>query len=114
MAYLREGSTRKPETWVYRDRSGLPYHFSCDTATNGHSPGPSESKWALRASSRRSDGSRHRPVANCDATQGTVVTNPNGSITITPSGNTDFTEGTFDNGKEGRKIEPGTGNARTE
>ncbi len=28
MAYLREGSTREPETWVYRDRPGLPYHFT--------------------------------------------------------------------------------------
>jgi GWxTD domain-containing protein len=28
MAYLREGSTREPETWVYRDRLGLPYHFT--------------------------------------------------------------------------------------
>ena len=26
MAYLREGSTREPESWVYRDRPGLPYH----------------------------------------------------------------------------------------
>jgi GWxTD domain-containing protein len=25
MAYLREGSTREPETWVYRDRPSLPY-----------------------------------------------------------------------------------------
>ena len=28
MAYLREGSTREPETWVYRDRPALPYHFT--------------------------------------------------------------------------------------
>ena len=28
MAYLREGSTREPETWVYRDRPGLPYSFT--------------------------------------------------------------------------------------
>jgi hypothetical protein len=28
MAYLREGSTREPETWVYRDRPGLPYTFT--------------------------------------------------------------------------------------
>ncbi|HVO09377.1 MAG TPA: GWxTD domain-containing protein [Vicinamibacteria bacterium] len=28
MAYLREGSTRQPEAWVYRDRPGLPYHFT--------------------------------------------------------------------------------------
>jgi GWxTD domain-containing protein len=28
MAYLREGSTREPETWVYRDRAGLPFHFT--------------------------------------------------------------------------------------
>ena len=28
MAYLREGSTREPETWVYRDRPGLPFHFT--------------------------------------------------------------------------------------
>ncbi len=28
MAYLREGSTREPETWVYRDRPGLPYPFT--------------------------------------------------------------------------------------
>jgi GWxTD domain-containing protein len=28
MAYLREGSTREPETWVYRDRPGLPYGFT--------------------------------------------------------------------------------------
>ena len=28
MAYLREGSTRQPETWVYRDRPALPYHFT--------------------------------------------------------------------------------------
>ncbi|HXY40115.1 MAG TPA: GWxTD domain-containing protein, partial [Vicinamibacteria bacterium] len=28
MAYLREGSTRNPEAWVYRDRPGLPYKFS--------------------------------------------------------------------------------------
>jgi GWxTD domain-containing protein len=27
-AYLREGSTREPETWVYRDRPGLPYTFT--------------------------------------------------------------------------------------
>ena len=26
MAYLRDGSTREPESWVYRDRPGLPYH----------------------------------------------------------------------------------------
>jgi GWxTD domain-containing protein len=28
MAYIREGSTREPETWVYRDRPGLPYTFT--------------------------------------------------------------------------------------
>jgi GWxTD domain-containing protein len=28
MAYLTEGSTREPETWVYRDRPGLPYRFT--------------------------------------------------------------------------------------
>jgi GWxTD domain-containing protein len=28
MAYLREGSTREAETWVYRDRPGLPYRFT--------------------------------------------------------------------------------------
>ena len=28
MAYLREGSTRTPEVWVYRDRPGLPYSFT--------------------------------------------------------------------------------------
>ena len=28
MAYLRDGSTREPETWVYRDRAGLPYKFT--------------------------------------------------------------------------------------
>jgi len=28
MAYLREGGTREPETWVYRDRPGLPYRFT--------------------------------------------------------------------------------------
>jgi GWxTD domain-containing protein len=28
MAYLREGSEREPETWVYRDRPGLPYTFT--------------------------------------------------------------------------------------
>jgi GWxTD domain-containing protein len=28
MAYLRDGSTREPETWVYRDRPGLPYKFT--------------------------------------------------------------------------------------
>ena len=28
MAYLREGSTREPETWVYRDRPGLPFTFT--------------------------------------------------------------------------------------
>jgi GWxTD domain-containing protein len=28
MAYLREGSTREAETWVYRDRPGLPFHFT--------------------------------------------------------------------------------------
>jgi len=28
MAYLREGSTRNPEAWIYRDRPGIPYHFS--------------------------------------------------------------------------------------
>ena len=28
LAYLREGSTREPETWVYRDRPALPYHFT--------------------------------------------------------------------------------------
>jgi GWxTD domain-containing protein len=28
MAYLREGSTREPETWVYRDRPNLPYTFT--------------------------------------------------------------------------------------
>jgi GWxTD domain-containing protein len=28
MAYLREGATREPETWVYRDRPGLPYKFT--------------------------------------------------------------------------------------
>ena len=28
MAYLREGSTREPESWVYRDRPALPYHFT--------------------------------------------------------------------------------------
>lgn len=28
MAYLREGSAREPETWVYRDRPGLPYRFT--------------------------------------------------------------------------------------
>jgi GWxTD domain-containing protein len=28
MAYLREGATREPETWVYRDRPALPYHFT--------------------------------------------------------------------------------------
>ncbi len=28
MAYLREGSNREPETWVYRDRPGLPYGFT--------------------------------------------------------------------------------------
>ncbi len=27
-AYLREGSTREAETWVYRDRPGLPYRFT--------------------------------------------------------------------------------------
>ena len=27
-AYLREGSTREPEVWVYRDRPGLPYSFT--------------------------------------------------------------------------------------
>jgi GWxTD domain-containing protein len=27
-AYLREGSTRTPEVWVYRDRPGLPYGFT--------------------------------------------------------------------------------------
>lgn len=47
------------------------------------------------------------------STQGTAVTNPDGSITITPTGNTDFTEGRFDNGREGRDITPGNGNART-
>jgi GWxTD domain-containing protein len=28
MAYLREGATREPETWVYRDRPSLPYTFT--------------------------------------------------------------------------------------
>jgi GWxTD domain-containing protein len=28
MAYLREGAEREPETWVYRDRPGLPYTFT--------------------------------------------------------------------------------------
>ncbi len=28
MAYLREGAEREPETWVYRDRPGLPYSFT--------------------------------------------------------------------------------------
>ena len=28
LAYLRDGSTREPETWVYRDRPALPYHFT--------------------------------------------------------------------------------------
>jgi GWxTD domain-containing protein len=28
LAYLREGATREPETWVYRDRPALPYHFT--------------------------------------------------------------------------------------
>ncbi len=28
MAYLREGPNRSPETWVYRDRPQLPYHFT--------------------------------------------------------------------------------------
>jgi len=28
MAYLREGGTREPENWVYRDRPGLPYSFT--------------------------------------------------------------------------------------
>jgi GWxTD domain-containing protein len=28
LAYIREGSTREPETWVYRDRPGLPYAFT--------------------------------------------------------------------------------------
>jgi GWxTD domain-containing protein len=28
MAYLREGPTREPETWVYRDRPALPYTFT--------------------------------------------------------------------------------------
>jgi GWxTD domain-containing protein len=28
MAYLREGATHEPETWVYRDRPGLPYTFT--------------------------------------------------------------------------------------
>jgi GWxTD domain-containing protein len=28
MAYLRDGATREAETWVYRDRSGLPYSFT--------------------------------------------------------------------------------------
>ena len=28
MAYLREGAVREPETWVYRDREGLPYKFT--------------------------------------------------------------------------------------
>ncbi|HXK12447.1 MAG TPA: GWxTD domain-containing protein [Vicinamibacteria bacterium] len=27
-AYLREGSAREAETWVYRDRPGLPYNFT--------------------------------------------------------------------------------------
>ncbi len=28
MAYLRDGANREPETWVYRDRPGLPYKFT--------------------------------------------------------------------------------------
>jgi GWxTD domain-containing protein len=28
MAYLRDGAEREPETWVYRDREGLPYSFT--------------------------------------------------------------------------------------
>jgi GWxTD domain-containing protein len=28
MAYLRDGAEREPETWVYRDRPGLPYKFT--------------------------------------------------------------------------------------
>jgi len=27
-AYLRDGAEREPETWVYRDRAGLPYSFT--------------------------------------------------------------------------------------
>ncbi len=27
MAYLREGATREPETWIYRDRPGVPFQF---------------------------------------------------------------------------------------
>jgi len=28
MAYLRDGAVREPETWVYRDRAGLPFKFT--------------------------------------------------------------------------------------
>jgi len=28
LSYLRDGAVRQPETWVYRDRPGLPYHFT--------------------------------------------------------------------------------------
>jgi GWxTD domain-containing protein len=28
MAYIRDGAEREPETWVYRDRPGLPYSFT--------------------------------------------------------------------------------------
>jgi GWxTD domain-containing protein len=28
MAYVRDGAARSPETWVYRDRPRLPYHFT--------------------------------------------------------------------------------------
>jgi GWxTD domain-containing protein len=28
MAYLREGAVREPETWVYRERPGLPFKFT--------------------------------------------------------------------------------------
>ena len=28
MAYLREGGTREPETWVYRERPGVPFKFT--------------------------------------------------------------------------------------
>ena len=28
MAYIRDGAEREPETWVYRDRTGLPYSFT--------------------------------------------------------------------------------------
>lgn len=46
-------------------------------------------------------------------TQGAVTDKADGGKTITPSGDTDFSQGTFSNGTQGRQIAPGTGNGRT-